>query len=121
MHSTSPSSPSALIRSWLKSCGAAPIADTLPRPLWHKHKQAYIDHLAHADADVLLVSAVDKLLNARAICSDLKLHGPAVFNRFKGGLEGTLWFYESLLDVFRWRIPGPLTGGVVTVSHQTGT
>ena len=85
-------------------------ADTLPKPPWHERKQTYIDHLAHADADVLLVSAADKLHNARAICADLKLHGPAVFDRFKGGLEGTLWYYENLLEVFRRRMPGPLTG-----------
>ncbi len=84
--------------------------DRLPKPPWHERKQTYIDHLAHADADVLLVSAADKLHNARAICADLKLHGPALFDRFKGGLEGTLWYYESLLDVFRWRMPSPLTG-----------
>ena len=65
-------------------------ADTLPKPPWHERKQTYIDHLAHADADVLLVSAADKLHNARAICADLKLHGLVLFDRFKGGLEGTL-------------------------------
>ena len=62
-------------------------ADTLPKPPWHERKQTYIDHLALADADVLLVSAADKLHNARAICADLKLYGAAVFDRFKGGLE----------------------------------
>ncbi len=72
-----------------------------------------------------------RLHNARTICADLKLHGPAVFDRFNGGLEGTLWYYESLLDVFRWRMPSPLTGelaGAVgrcafwhaTIPHQTG-
>ncbi len=102
-------------------------ADTLPKPPWHERKQTYIDHLAHVDADVLLVSAADKLHNARAICADLRLHGPAVFDRFKGGLEGTLWYYESLLDVFRWRMPGPLTGELagaveamrILVGHST--
>ena len=84
-------------------------ADTLPKPPWHARKQAYLDHLAEAGPDVLLVSAADKLHNARAICADLKQHGAAVFDRFKGGQDGTLWYYIELVQRFRWLMPGPLT------------
>ena len=84
-------------------------ADTLPKPPWHERKRAYLDHLAEAGSDVLLVSAADKLHNARAICADLKQHGTAVFDRFKGRRDGTLWFYTELVHRFRWLMPGPLT------------
>jgi GTP pyrophosphokinase len=38
---------------------------------WRERKQAYLEHLETIDADALLVSACDKLHNARAIAMDL--------------------------------------------------
>lgn len=72
---------------------------------WTERKRAYLAHLAEADASVLLVSACDKLHNARAIVQDLENPnvGTAVFERFKGGREGTLGYYRSLCDVFLHR------------------
>jgi (p)ppGpp synthase/HD superfamily hydrolase len=75
-------------------------ADTIPKPPWRARKEAYIHHLAEAPASVRLVSASDKLHNARAICTDLKNRGDAVWQAFKGGKEGTLWYYRSVTDVF---------------------
>lgn len=83
-------------------------ADTFPKPPWQARKQAYLDHLETASADALLVSACDKLHNARAIATDLRTHGPAVFTRFKAGQAGTLWYYRALADLFARRLPGPL-------------
>ena len=59
-------------------------ADTLPKPPWQARKEAYIAHLEQADDDALLVSCADKLHNARAICTDLRTGGLAIFDRFKG-------------------------------------
>lgn len=79
------------------------------KPDWRQRKDAYLAHLEHADADILLVSAADKLHNARAILSDLRTIGPAVFERFKAGREGTLWYYSRLAEIFLARLPGPLS------------
>lgn len=77
-------------------------ASTEPKPPWRPRKEAYLRHLREeADDSVRLVSACDKLHNARSICSDLGAHGEAVFDRFKGGKEGTLWYYRELRDIFR--------------------
>ena len=84
-------------------------ADTLPKPPWRARKEAYIAHLEHADQDALLISCADKLHNARAIVGDLRTHGLAVFDRFAGGLAGTLWYYASLAEVFSRRLPSPLS------------
>ena len=65
-------------------------AVTLPKPPWRERKEKYIAHLAAADAGTILVSASDKLHNARAILADLRKEGDAVWSRFKGGKEGTL-------------------------------
>ena len=75
--------------------------DEHPKPPWQARKQAYINHMAEADASVLLVSAADKLHNARSISADLRSHGAATWDRFTGGREGSLWYYRALVDAFR--------------------
>jgi (p)ppGpp synthase/HD superfamily hydrolase len=67
---------------------------------WRSRKERYIAHLPDADPSVLLVSCSDKTHNARAIVSDLRALGDALFERFRAGKEGTLWYYRSLADVF---------------------
>ena len=83
-------------------------ADTLPKPPWRARKEAYLAHLEAEGPDALLVSAADKLHNARAIVSDLRTHGAGMFGRFNAGQEGTLWYYGALAEVFARRLPGPL-------------
>ena len=51
----------------------------------------------------LLVSACDKLHNARAISTDLA-SGEDVFARYTGGREGTLWYYDALAKTFADRL-----------------
>ena len=84
-------------------------ADTLPKPPWRERKERYIEHLEHASPDILLVSCADKVHNARAIVTDLKTHGDAVFDRFKAGKDGTLWYYATLARVFERRLPSVLS------------
>jgi (p)ppGpp synthase/HD superfamily hydrolase len=83
-------------------------ADLQPKPPWRARKEAYLARLAHKGRDALLVSAADKLHNARAIVADLRTHGPAMMSRFNGGAEGTLWYYRSLADAFARLLPGAL-------------
>lgn len=67
---------------------------------WLRRKQSYLAHLAEASDEVLLVSGCDKLHNALAILTDLGGEaGLTVFDRFTGGRDGTLRYYESL-----WRV-----------------
>lgn len=83
-------------------------ADTVPKPPWEARKKAYIAHLAHADPASLLVSAADKLHNARAIVADLRQHGPKSLKKFTGKKVGTLWYYRKLVEVFAARGRNPL-------------
>ncbi len=66
-------------------------------------KVSYLAHLKEAHDDVLLVSGSDKLHNARAIVEDLARIGPKVFERFTASQEKTLWYYESLAEIFESR------------------
>ena len=72
---------------------------------WLQRKRVYLAHLEAAADEVLLVSGCDKLYNARAITQDATNPdvGVGVFNRFTGGTEGTLGYYESLARLFSHR------------------
>ncbi|MEP7363116.1 MAG: HD domain-containing protein [Acidobacteriota bacterium] len=72
---------------------------------WKQRKEAYLAHLVHAPADALLISACDKLYNARAILDDLldPAIGLAVFQRFKPKKEETLWYYTEVARIFAER------------------
>lgn len=70
---------------------------------WETRKVSYLAHLKEAHDDVLLVSGSDKLHNALAIVQDLTRVGPKVFERFTASQEKTLWYYESLADIFKSR------------------
>ncbi len=75
-------------------------SDTHPKPPWRERKERYVAHVADADASVLLVSASDKLHNARSIVADLRRLGAGTWERFTGGRDGSLWYYRALVDAF---------------------
>jgi (p)ppGpp synthase/HD superfamily hydrolase len=83
-------------------------ADTHPKPPWKARKDAYIAHLRIAPASVRLVSAADKLHNARTVLADYRILGEQLWQRFHGGKEGTLWYYRAVTDVLRERGNSPL-------------
>jgi (p)ppGpp synthase/HD superfamily hydrolase len=80
----------------------------IPKPPWRERKQDYIARVRGEDADTRLVSAADKLYNVREILTDLRQHGDAVWDRFKGGRDGSLWYYRSLVQAFREGAAVPL-------------
>ena len=71
-----------------------------PKPPWRERKEAYVAHVAHAPRSVRLVSAADKLHNARSVLADLRSLGEDLWPRFNGGKEGTLWYYRALVEAF---------------------
>jgi (p)ppGpp synthase/HD superfamily hydrolase len=120
----------ALLHDVVEDCGGAPMlkevrrkfgarvakivdgctdSDTEPKPPWRERKESYIRHLKNGDADTRLVSAADKLNNVRSILADRRNVGEAVWARFHGGREGTLWYYRALLQEFL-RKPNRLIG-----------
>ena len=84
---------------------AADADPEIARSNWYDRKRAHLANTIDADDSVLLVSACEKLHNARAIVQDLEnaAIGVAVFDRFNGGREGTLGYYQSLAHVFATR------------------
>jgi (p)ppGpp synthase/HD superfamily hydrolase len=119
----------ALLRDVVDDCGGAPVLEEVrrsfgervahvvegctdtdldPKPPWRRRKEDYLKHLQTADSDVRLVSAADKLHNARSILADYREIGESVWRRFQGKHDGTLCYYRSLVDEFRKRDTNPL-------------
>ena len=76
---------------------------------WEERKREYVARLWKEPESTLLVSAADKLYNARAILEDYRQIGPEVWKRFKRGRKDQLRYFEELLKVFTarcadWRI-----------------
>ena len=86
--------------------------DKLP---YVERKTAHIAHLREASDDVLLVTAADKLHNARAIHTDLMIDGPDMLTRFNGEPAQILTYYRSVLDVLESRGIAPVL--VVPLRH----
>ena len=74
---------------------------TLPKPPWRERKDNYIDHLRRAIPEVRRVSLADKLYNARAILKTYRQIGELTWERFTGGRVGTLWYYRTLVSIFK--------------------
>jgi len=68
---------------------------------WMERKQAYIQRLRGEPEDVRLISAADKLYNARAILEDYREIGPKVWDRFKRGRSDQIWYFDELIAVFK--------------------
>ena len=79
------------------ACSDAVAEPGKPKPDWRERKETYLRHLNDdADDDVLLVSACDKVHNARSILTDLGTDGDVVWQRFTvTDPRAQLWYYTS--------------------------
>ena len=97
-------------------------ADIHPKPPWRERKERYLGGLPAKPSDALLVSLADKIHNAEAILNDLRFHGAAVWDRFTGGRDGSLWYYRVLSQTFEQLVPGSGAGRLsraVDALHNT--
>ncbi len=83
-------------------------SDVQPKPPWRERKETYIAHLSSASPSVLLVSICDKLHNATSILRDYHRLGDALWPRFRGGKDGTLWYYRALVTSYQQNFQSPL-------------
>jgi len=99
-------------------------AEVVPKPPWEERKRAYVAAIAHKSTEGLLVSLADKVHNAREILADYEQDGEALWRRFRGGRQGSLWYYRALSDAFRGRTPErlwqQLEETVVELERQAG-
>jgi (p)ppGpp synthase/HD superfamily hydrolase len=90
-----------------------------PKPPWKERKRAYIASLATATLGALLVSAADKLHNARATLRDLREQGGIVWTRFSPTREQTLQNYWSLVAAYESAPPDARRAPIVRELRET--
>jgi (p)ppGpp synthase/HD superfamily hydrolase len=108
------------VEAIVMGCSDAVAVAGQPKSAWWDRKAAYVDRLAaDGDPDVLLVSACDKLHNARSIVADLRTVGPALWDRFnQTDPEAQLWYYQSLAACYQGRVPFALSDELNQVIGQ---
>jgi (p)ppGpp synthase/HD superfamily hydrolase len=75
-----------------------------PKPDWRARKEIYLERLKTASVEILRVSLADKLHNAKSILRNLEKEGDSIWSRFNGAMDGTIWYYQSALEIFQSRI-----------------
>lgn len=105
------------------ACSDAVAVPGQPKAPWRERKDGYIARLADEhDPAVLLVSACDKLHNARSIVADLRTTGSAVWQRFsQQDPEAQLWYYTSLSAIYAGQIPAGLADELNRVIDEMGS
>lgn len=98
-----------LVADIVRACSDSLVEDRSTKAPWRERKQAYLSHLADPASTIdaaLLVSAADKLHNARAIVADFRRHRDELWNRFNpaAGRDGTCWYYDSLATALGKRL-----------------
>ena len=96
-------------------CSDSTTEDRKDKAPYAVRKAAHIAHLRDTSDDVLLVTAADKLHNARAIHTDLLIDGPDMLRRFNGEPDQILTYYLSILAVLESRGIAPVL--VVPLRH----
>lgn len=91
----------------VEACSDTLVEDRSTKEPWIIRKQNHLDHLrTYADESILLVTAADKLHNARAIAADKMVMQDAIWARFISDepdvtkkRELVLWYYNAVLSL----------------------
>ncbi|MBI4860705.1 MAG: HD domain-containing protein [Candidatus Riflebacteria bacterium] len=94
----------------VESTSDSTVADPAAKASWKERKVEHLRHLRAAPPDVRLVCAADKVHNARSIVAELLVHGAGALERFKGKVDGTLWYYAEAARVLGEGWEHPLLG-----------
>ena len=65
---------------------------------WEVRKARYLERLTHKPPAAKLISAADKLHNARSTLRDVRREGRAAWDKFNATREQSIWYYESLVE-----------------------
>ena len=76
---------------------------------WQVRKDRYVEQLRNASRRSLLVAACDKRHNLGDLVADLRHDGTGIFARFNAGPDRQVWYFETLLDLFRPGVPPRLS------------
>jgi (p)ppGpp synthase/HD superfamily hydrolase len=90
-----------LVAEIVEACSDSLEEDPAKKPPWHERKKRYHDGLSrHQDTSAFLVSAADKLHNARAMAQDERQEGEKLWRRFNVGKGCVLWNLRTLAGIY---------------------
>ena len=89
------------IAAMVRGCSDSLTAEFDIKPAWEVRKEQHLAHLRNASDDVLLVTAADKVHNARSIVTDLQIEGDAVWDRFNAERHQIIWYYNSVFEILK--------------------
>jgi (p)ppGpp synthase/HD superfamily hydrolase len=93
-------------------------ADSENKEPWLKRKKAYVKRLRSEPADVQLISAADKLYNARTILDEYRYIGPEIWKRFKRGRNDQIWYLRELIKIFNAAERNRIVVELERVTHE---
>ena len=74
---------------------------------WHERNSAYLDRLYdEAPDESVMISLADKLANMADQIREFEAIGEKMWEMFHAGPEDQLWWFSSVLEVGRARLPG---------------
>jgi len=86
------------VRTMVEACSDSLNGEGGKRP-WRERKLEYVAGLrdpTKKSDDALLVTAADKVHNARSIARDLRTYGPAFWGTFSACEHDLLWYYTAV-------------------------
>jgi hypothetical protein len=97
----------------VEACTDSWVADGVTKENWLTRKVRYINHIASAPPEYVIVCAADKLDNVERCSDDYGLDGEALFKNFNrdSGRGGQLWYYRRVTEELVKR--GVDTGGLL--------
>jgi (p)ppGpp synthase/HD superfamily hydrolase len=71
---------------------------------WQVRKDAYLEQIAAASSDALLIKIADKLQSVEELVGDVEAKRDAAYLVFNAGKERIIWFHRALCTAFRDRM-----------------
>lgn len=89
-------------------------------PGWLDRKSAALARVRERDASARLVLTADKLHNARSLVAEFRAQGDRLWAHFRGGRDGTLWYFREMARELRATGGNPLLGELERVVDELG-
>ncbi len=96
------------VRNIVDNCSEVVGQPGVEKPPWKKRKAESIEKMKDKPLDALLVSCADKVHNLQSLTQTYKKEGEALWQQFKGGKEGSLWYHRKLSTIFMRRLNNDL-------------
>jgi (p)ppGpp synthase/HD superfamily hydrolase len=86
------------VAAYVLSCSDSVTPCESDKAPWRARKEVHIAKVATLPPEVKLILTADKIHNGRSVLAAYGDCGTAVWNRFKGGREGTIWYYRTMRE-----------------------